>query len=114
MQASFALPIFFAFLGLRASRLVPALKAEVFLCARLVGPLLTALPLAAYFSDQQFWSYFLNIVGHIQFLLPGVFRDTPFFEAVNVSLWTVPYELECCLALTALPMFGLIHRPAFC
>jgi hypothetical protein len=76
--------------------------------------LLTALPLAAYFSDQQFWSYFLNIVGHIQFLLPGVFRDTPFFEAVNVSLWTVPYELECCLALTALPMFGLIHRPAFC
>jgi peptidoglycan/LPS O-acetylase OafA/YrhL len=101
------------FLGLRALRLVPALMVEVFLSAMLLGPLFTTMSLGEYFTNAEFWSYFLNILGHIHYLLPGVFRDNPFFEAVNVSLWTVPYELECYLALTALAVAGVVYRPTF-
>jgi peptidoglycan/LPS O-acetylase OafA/YrhL len=98
------------FLGLRALRLVPALAVEVTLCGLLLGPLFTTLPLASYFSDPQFFTYFLNIVGHIQYLLPGLFRDNPYNQAVNVSLWTIPYELECYIALTVLAVIGLVYR----
>ncbi|WP_052182660.1 acyltransferase [Rhizobium sp. YS-1r] len=101
------------FLGLRALRLVPALAVEVTLCALLLGPIFTTFPLGIYFSDPQFWSYFWNILGHIHYLLPGVFRDNPFFQAVNVSLWTIPYELECYIALTILAATGIAHRRVF-
>ncbi|WP_018857877.1 acyltransferase family protein [Rhizobium sp. 42MFCr.1] len=100
------------FLGLRALRLVPALAVEVTLCALLLGPAFTTLPLASYVSDPQFSTYFLNIVGHIQYLLPGLFRDNPYYQAVNVSLWTIPYELECYVALTVLAVIGFVFRPA--
>ncbi|TCV68570.1 acyltransferase [Neorhizobium sp. S3-V5DH] len=96
------------FLGLRALRLVPALAVEVTLCALLLGPIFTTLPLRVYFSDPEFLSYFWNIMGHIHYLLPGVFRDNPFFQAVNVSLWTIPYELECYIALTVLAATGVV------
>ncbi|AIC31396.1 acyltransferase 3 protein (plasmid) [Rhizobium etli bv. mimosae str. IE4771] len=99
------------FLGLRALRLVPALAVEVALCALVLGPLFTTQPLASYFSDPQFSAYFLNIVGHIQYLLPGLFRDNPYYHAVNVSLWTIPYELECYIVLTVLAVMGLVYRP---
>ncbi|WP_028748162.1 acyltransferase family protein [Rhizobium mesoamericanum] len=99
------------FLGLRALRLVPALAVEVTLCALLLGPIFTVLPLGAYVSDPQFSAYFLNIVGHIQYLLPGLFRDNPYHQAVNVSLWTIPYELECYVALTVLAVVGVVYRP---
>ena len=101
------------FLTLRVIRLVPALGVEVILCAVVLGSIFTTLPLSDYFRHGEFRSYFSNIIGHIQFLLPGVFRDNPFFQAVNVSLWTVPYELECYLALTVLAVFGLLRRKAF-
>ncbi|MBW9118005.1 acyltransferase [Rhizobium cauense] len=100
------------FLGLRALRLVPALAVEVTLCALLLGPVFTTLPLVSYFSDPEFLAYFWNIVGHIHYLLPGLFRDNPYYQAVNVSLWTIPYELECYIALTALAVIGVIYRPA--
>jgi len=100
------------FLGLRALRLIPALAVEVTLCALLLGPVFTTLPLARYVADPEFSSYFLNIVGHVQYLLPGLFRDNPYYHAVNVSLWTIPYELECYIALTVLAVMGLVFRPA--
>ena len=99
------------FLGLRALRLVPALAVEVTLCALLLGPIFTTLPLKTYIADPQFSSYFLNIIGHIQYLLPGLFRDNPYNFAVNVSLWTIPYELECYIALTLLAVIGVAYRP---
>lgn len=104
-------PNVFRFLGLRALRLVPALAVEVTLCALVLGPIFTTLPLQKYIADPQFSSYFLNIVGHIQYLLPGLFRDNPYNFAVNVSLWTIPYELECYVALTLLAVIGAAYRP---
>ncbi|WPB58047.1 acyltransferase [Xylophilus sp. GOD-11R] len=96
------------FLTLRALRLVPALAVEVVLSAIILGPLLTSIPLGDYFSHHEFFSYFANIYGHIHYHLPGVFVDTP-AHAVNASLWTVPYELECYLVLSALWVSRLIR-----
>jgi peptidoglycan/LPS O-acetylase OafA/YrhL len=48
------------FVGLRVIRIAPALAVEVTLSALLLGPLLTTVPLAHYFADPKFRSYFLK------------------------------------------------------
>jgi peptidoglycan/LPS O-acetylase OafA/YrhL len=98
-----------SFIGLRIIRLAPALAFETVLAALILGPLLTSLPLAGYFSDSLLAHYFLNIVGDIQYLLPGMFEGNPWARTVNAQLWTLPYELMCYTALAVLAVFG-IHR----
>ena len=95
------------FVMLRILRIAPALAVEVFLCALVLGSIFTTLPLVTYFSHPTFWSYFGNLIGWIHFLLPGVFEDNP-YNIVNLSLWTVPYELECYVTLVALALLGLL------
>lgn len=90
------------FLGLRILRLVPALAVEICLSALVLGPIMTSFNTQSYFTDYEFVSYFLNIVGLIHFQLPGVFLSNPIPSIVNGSLWTVPFELECYIALAAL------------
>lgn len=103
-----------SFVGLRLIRLAPALAFETVLAALILGPLLTRLPLAAYFSDSLLARYFLNIVGDIQYLLPGLFDSNPWARTVNAQLWTLPYELICYTALATLALFGVHrHRRAF-
>ena len=98
------------FLTLRAMRIVPALAVEITLSALILGPLLTTLPLGDYFSNPQVLSYFLNILGDIHFYLPGVFKENP-KDVVNLSLWTIPYELECYLLILVLWVVGAIRMP---
>ncbi|BAN23757.1 acyltransferase family protein [Caballeronia insecticola] len=98
------------FLSLRAIRLYPALAVEVLLSALILGPLLTKLPLSEYFSRHEFWAYFHNIIGYITFPLPGLFDDNPFPSITNVSLWTIPFELECYICLTVFALIGLKRR----
>ncbi len=99
------------FIGLRAIRILPALAVETLLCAVILGALVTTLPLGEYFTNPGFFAYFLNILGIIHYELPGVFVGLPTDGIVNVSLWTVPYELECYLALVLLFVFGVAkHR----
>ena len=97
------------FAGLRVIRLFPALAVESLVSALLLGPLLTRLPLAEYLSDPVFHRYFLNLLGHPQYLLPGVFETNP-FGRVNAQLWTIPWELNCYLALSGLAIFGVVAR----
>jgi len=98
------------FLTYRAVRILPALAVEVFLSALVLGPLVTTLPLFSYFSDSRFWIYFGNIIGNIHFYLPGVFEANPRPGVVNQPLWTVPYELECYIALAFLSLTGLVKQ----
>jgi peptidoglycan/LPS O-acetylase OafA/YrhL len=83
------------FLGLRALRIVPALATEILISALLLGPLLTTVPLSAYFSDPAFLKYFGSLVGKVSYVLPGVFVHNPDPGRVNVSLWTIAPELSC-------------------
>ena len=98
------------FLGLRALRIAPALVCEVLLSALILGPALTLLPLHDYFSDPQFYQYFLNIFGDIHYQLPGLFLSNPLPQTVNGQLWTVPFELGCYIFLTALAILGVFRN----
>ena len=124
---SFLVPMFFAlsgflvagslersrtlvnFLGLRALRIFPALAVEVTLSALVLGPIVTMFPISSYFKNPLFTHYFLNILGDIQYYLPGVFTHNA-RQIVNSQLWTVPFELECYLSLAALAVVGIARR----
>lgn len=79
--------------------------------ALIIGPLVTRFDLSAYFQDHLFQRYFLNLFGYIQYFLPGVFTDQP-APWVNLQLWTVPFELECYVAVTILAALGVTRRPS--
>lgn len=98
------------FIGLRVLRIFPALVVEVVISALIFGPLLTTLPLGEYFSDPTFHAYFNNVYGNIHYYLPGVFADNPFSGAVNGSLWTVPFELECYIVIIAFGLFRFVKN----
>jgi peptidoglycan/LPS O-acetylase OafA/YrhL len=99
-----------AFISLRALRIFPALSVEVFVSAFIIGPLVTSIGLFDYFSSAEFFQYFRNLVGDIQYHLPGVFIDQP-MDVVNSQLWTVPFELECYLVIVGLALVGFVRRP---
>ncbi len=98
------------FAVLRALRLVPALAVEVTVAALILGPLLTVFPLGRYFTDPKLYSYALNIVGDIQYKLPGLFLHNPDPDMVNRQLWTIPAELRCYASLMVLAVLGFASR----
>jgi peptidoglycan/LPS O-acetylase OafA/YrhL len=99
----------FAFLGLRVCRIVPALAVEILLCAFILGPIFTTFSLSEYFADRLFYRYFFNIIGHVQFLLPGVFPSNPHPNVVNEQLWTIPWELRCYLLIAAMSLMSMVR-----
>lgn len=79
----------------RALRIMPGLVAAVLVCAFVIGPLVTAVPLRDYFSAFTTWKF----LGNMAFLpggfgLPGVFTGNPSSD-VNGSLWSLKYEVAC-------------------
>jgi peptidoglycan/LPS O-acetylase OafA/YrhL len=100
-----------AFITLRVMRIFPALVAEVVISAFVIGAIFTTFSLSQYFTDQLFLSYLSNMIGYVHYYLPGVFLDLPAPGLVNAQLWTVPHELECYLALSALALIGIAKRP---
>ncbi|OQP84602.1 hypothetical protein BTR14_18390 [Rhizobium rhizosphaerae] len=96
-----------SFVGNRVLRIVPALAVEVTLCALILGPIFTHLPLQDYLSNGQFFRYFGNILGHVTFELPGVFVTNPWPLMVNANLWTLPWELWCYVLMLSMMVLGL-------
>src|SRR5262249_6839314 len=95
------------FIGLRVLRIFPALSVETILSAFILGPIFTIYSLGDYFSNPLLFSYLGNIVGHVQFELPGVFETNPDPHVVNGQLWTVPYELYCYIVTAFIGIFGM-------
>lgn len=99
-----------SFFIFRVFRIFPALVTEVFLSAVILGGLITTLPLAEYYSHPGFAAYFLNIVGVVRFLLPGVFESNP-LPYVNYNLWTLPGEFYCYIGMfVLLATRAIFHR----
>lgn len=101
------------FVRARALRLLPALVCCLLLSVFVLGPLFTELPLASYLKDPQTRHYLkANLkLGEMAFQLPGVFLQahhpgTP----VNGSLWSLPLELRCYVALAIAAVLGLGSR----
>ena len=98
------------FFANRALRIFPALGVETLLSALILGPLVTELPLKAYFTDPEFFRYFGNIFGFVYFWLPGVFLHLPCPRVVNGQLWTLPSEFYCYLIMLGLMATSLLAR----
>jgi peptidoglycan/LPS O-acetylase OafA/YrhL len=99
------------FLVNRGLRIFPALVVEVLLSAFVLGALFTELPVGEYLSNLGTYLYLTNILGLMNFYLPGVFKGNS-VDVVNYSLWTVPYEFLCYFIMSAFMIFGLLRRPA--
>jgi peptidoglycan/LPS O-acetylase OafA/YrhL len=88
----------------RFFRIWPALAVALLLTVLVLGPFFTTWPVGAYFADRQTWRYLgkdLLLLHGIEYLLPGVFAGNPWPGAVNGSLWTLPGEVRCYIALLA-------------
>lgn len=96
------------FLALRALRIIPALAFEVVVSACIIGTIFTKNPIADYLVSGEFAKYFLNVIGVINVTLPGVFASNPLPELMNPQLWTIPFELECYIAISVLSVLGLV------
>jgi peptidoglycan/LPS O-acetylase OafA/YrhL len=99
------------FLINRGLRIFPALVVEVLLSAFVLGVIFTNLPVREYLSSPGTYRYLTNIVGLMNFYLPGVFTGNE-VDVVNYSLWTVPYEFFCYIIMSAFMMFGVLRKPA--
>ncbi len=97
------------FLLNRGLRILPALAVDILICAFIIGPAVTSLPLADYFTDPGFFAYMLNIAGRIQLTLPGVFTGNPTVQ-VNGALWTIPWEINCYIIMSAMIATGVVRR----
>jgi peptidoglycan/LPS O-acetylase OafA/YrhL len=99
----------------RMLRIYPGLLVNVLICALLVGPLISTLPVGAYFAGpelRQFlvWTLTLN-PGPLA--LPGVlFADNSVGLLVNGSLWTLRYEMMMYLMILALAAARLLRLSA--
>ena len=93
----------------RALRIVPALFVDTAVSILLFGLAMTTLPPLAFLAAPQTLAYWLNTVGEIHYQLPGLFQDNP-LTLVNASLWTIPGELCCYLAMSALIASRLVAR----
>jgi len=80
------------------------------LCALILGPIFTTVSLHDYFRSPLFWNYFQNIIGNIQFQLPGLFEANRGGSTINAQLWTIPFEFECYASLSTLAILGAVRR----
>ncbi|OBS31914.1 hypothetical protein A9O67_11385 [Tepidimonas fonticaldi] len=100
-----------AFARNRALRIYPALVVLCTLCVCALGPALTRLPLADYWSHAMTRGYWITASAwKVAYPLPGVFEHNPLPHAVNGSLWSLPYEVRCYLVLMLVAVVPLPLR----
>lgn len=91
-----------AFVWARFLRIYPALIVAIFLTVFGLGVLFTSFSISEYLSNFQTVKYLIKncfLFLGVEHTLPGVFLDTPYKQAVNGSLWTLPYEVKMYLLL---------------
>ncbi|MFF4194394.1 acyltransferase family protein [Nonomuraea sp. NPDC001831] len=96
----------------RALRIYPAYALVIVLTALLLGPLVSTLPAAGYFSGPGAWAYIVRglLVQPVSYALPGVFEGLPYPGAVNGSLWTIWVEVLCYAGVAVMGALGLLRR----
>ncbi len=102
------------YLAKRALRIFPGLVVALVLSAFVLAPLVTTLPLGQYLHRPEPWRYVIwnTLLDLRVHELPGVmFVDNPVGLEINGSLWTLRYEVEMYLMVTALGLCGLLRVP---
>jgi peptidoglycan/LPS O-acetylase OafA/YrhL len=81
------------FIASRFLRIFPGLAIAVILAGAVLGPLVSVLPVKAYFVSPATRAFFSELWMHrMRHPLPGVFEHNPDPFVVNASLWTLPVE----------------------
>ncbi len=81
----------------RILRIFPALIVCAVIVAFLLGPALSTLGIADYLRHSELYSYLAKTLFLTTGLarLPALFSDNPVPHVVNLSLWTLKYEVLC-------------------
>jgi len=103
-----------SFFRKRALRIMPALWAALLLTTFVLGPIITTEPITVYFTSFGTWKYVIAGCLLVTFggVLPGVFENNPYENAVNGSLWTLPIEASAYCMVAVLGVIGALRRPA--
>ncbi len=103
---------FTRYILMRMFRIYPALIVCNIITVFLVGAISTTLDLRSYLGSKETWAYFFrnNLMMDFVPLLPGVFKDNLFKEAVDGSLWTLPCEVRCYLLVILLGALGFLKN----
>ena len=95
----------------RVLRIFPGPAVCVFLTAIVLGPILSQKSIAHHFADPLWLTYIARTLflttGAAQ--LPGTFADLPAAGIVNLSLWTLKFEVLCYIGLAVVGAAGLLH-----
>lgn len=98
------------FAARRLLRIWPGLLCTVVLCGLVLGPLVTQVPLRAYFTDSTTLRFLGTGLFKVSPFLPGVFPHSPLAYIPNGVLWTIPIELRCYGYLAILGLLGIFRR----
>ncbi len=101
------------FLKARALRLLPGLWVMLLVIPLLFGAAFATADFTTFMTHHRtidfVWRNAL-LLGKA-FLLPFLFVDHPLGGSINGSLWTIPHEVRCYLALAVLALLGLTRSP---
>jgi peptidoglycan/LPS O-acetylase OafA/YrhL len=98
------------FAAKRVLRIFPGLICVTLLMAFVMGPRVSTLDHAQYFSAPELWDFVFGTASAWGMTdhLPGVFGNLH-IKTVNSSLWTIPVELKCYGFLAFLGLFGVVR-----
>jgi len=102
-------PDFIRFFSARALRLFPAIALMAFLASFVIGPLVSAMPPQAYFSDPMIWRYIVDVMtfGDTSGGPPQIFSNNPAPFEWSASLWTLRYEAIAYVGTAILAAVGI-------
>ncbi|WP_420550636.1 acyltransferase family protein [Litorivicinus lipolyticus] len=95
------------FFWARILRIYPALLIALTFTVFGLGLAVTDLSAAAYLTEPATYQYLARnavLFFGIEHQLPGVFTTTPYANAVNGSLWTLPYEVRMYVVIVTILM----------
>jgi peptidoglycan/LPS O-acetylase OafA/YrhL len=99
------------FMTLRIARIWPPVAAGMLFIVFVLGPVFTTLPLRDYFTSNVTWANLDNlgtITRYKAWLLPGVFAQNPYPDAICQPLWALTVELRCYFIVLVTGMMGLL------
>jgi peptidoglycan/LPS O-acetylase OafA/YrhL len=102
-----------AYVEARILRIYPALWVTLLFTVFILGPLVTSMSVAEYFSHRGTWNYLQHnarLFPDVVYKLPGVFLENPRSGGVNGSLWSLPIEVRMYLIVAVLGVLGVFRR----
>lgn len=96
----------------RGLRMLPGLWVMLVITALASTLLFNRQPAGETATSASFWQYLAYngaLIGR-QFGIVGTYPDNPFAGVINGSLWTIPREVQCYIALALIGAAGLLSR----